>query len=307
VDGVGRSWTAALASVDREYVRGFRLLPYKGYAEEHTLVLDLGDTSAADRIVLLMDGWIDYATSSSNFSAAQAGLKQVPPYVQVWSAGEWKTIVQDMGFPAGLPKTMLVDLSGKVTPGKQTKMRIVTNMRIYWDRIRVETAPQDPNVHITSMDPDEAGTSWIGYPKQWSPDGKSPFYYDYSRREASAPWKTHAGSYTRLGDVRGLLTAIDDRYVILSHGEAISAEFSDRGLPALPQGWVRDWLLYVDGFGKDMDLYTQHPDTVAPLPRHRDLPYRRPEWSLPTDSAWETFQKRFLTRPILDFGLRVGD
>ncbi len=78
-DGNGASWQRALAAVDRDYVRGFRLLPFKGYAEEHALVLGLGDLRGSSRTVLLLDGWIDYANSSSNFSAAQAGLETRSP------------------------------------------------------------------------------------------------------------------------------------------------------------------------------------------------------------------------------------
>jgi Flp pilus assembly protein TadD len=297
-DGNGRYWTDSLASVDRDYVRGFRLLPYKGYAEEHSLILDLGDLRDASRTVLLMDGWIDYATSTSNFAAAQAGLKPVPPMLQVWESGKWKTVLEDMGFPAGLPKTMLVDLSGAIERSEQTRIRIVTNMRIYWDRIRIEAGSQDSRLRVTEIDAAEAGTSWIGYPRQWSQDGKPPFGYDFDRRDAVAPWKTHSGGYTRLGDVRELLARVDDRYVTLSHGEVITAEFEEEGLPPLPQGWVRDWLLFVDGFGKDMDLYTQHPDGVDPLPRHRDLPYRVPGWELPSDAAWQAFREGFLTRDL---------
>jgi Flp pilus assembly protein TadD len=297
-DEAGRSWTESLSRVDRDYVRGFRLLPYKGYAEEHSLILDLGDLREASRAVLLMDGWIDYATSTSNFAATQAGLKPVAPYLQVWESGKWKTVLEDMGFPAGLPKTMLVDLSGTIPRSEQTRIRIVTNMRIYWDRIRIETGSQDHRLRVTGIDAVEARTSWIGYPKQWSPDGKPPFQYDYARRDAIAPWKTHAGNYTRLGNVRELLARVDDRYVTLSHGEVITAEFEEEGLPPLPRGWVRDWLLYVDGFGKDMDLYTQHPDRVDPLPRHQDLPYRVPGWKLPSDAAWQAFREGFLTRDL---------
>ncbi len=295
-DGKGRSWTKALQEVDRDYVRGFALLPYKGYAEEHFLELDLGDLRDAKRTLLLMDGWIDYATSSSNFAAAQAGLKLIPPYVQVRESGKWRTVLQDMGFPAGLPKTMTVDLTGKLPVSEDTRIRIVTNMRIYWDRIRVETAAQDPRLRVTTLDPAEAITSWVGYPQQWSPDGKAPFAYDFSHRDAVAPWKTHAGLYTRFGDVRDLLKTVDDRYVILGHGEAITAQFSTRSLPSLPPGWTRDWLLYVDGYGKDMDVHSEYPDLVGPLPRHRDLPYTEPGWKLPGDQAWEAFVKTYLTR-----------
>ena len=295
-DGRGTSWTRALQTVDRDYARGFDLLPYRGYAEEHSLELDLGDMRDAKRALLLLDGWIDYATSSSNFAAAQAGLKLEPPYLQVWDSAKWRTLQQDMGFPAGLPKTVTVDLTGKLPTSDHARVRIVTNMRIYWDRIRVETSAQDPGVRVTTIEPAAAGTSWVGYPAQWSPDGRAPFAYDFDRRDAIAPWKTHTGRYTRFGDVRELLKAVDDRYVILGHGETITADFSTRDLPPLPSGWTRDWLLYVDGFGKDMDVHSEHPDLVGPLPRHRDLPYREPSWNLPDDSAWEAFRKAYLTR-----------
>jgi hypothetical protein len=169
-------------------------------------------------------------------------------------------------------------------------------MRIYWDRIRIETRADDARLRVTTLDPEEASTSWVGYPQQWSPDGLAPFGYDFDRRDAEAPWKTHVGRYTRFGDVRELLKTVDDRYVILGHGEAITADFSTRELPPLPPGWTRDWLLYVDGFGKDMDLHSQHPDLVGPLPRHRDLPYRAPGWSFPSDATWESFRKAYLTR-----------
>ena len=223
-------------------------------------------------------------------------MKLVPPYLQVWDSGRWQTVLNDMGFPAGLPKTMIVDLSGKIPVGPDTRVRIVTNMRIYWDRIRVETARQDPRLTVTTLVPRSARTAWVGYPREWSPDGKAPFYYDFSQRDATAPWKLHPGNYTRLGDVRDLLGSVDDRYVVLAHGEEITADFPAAELPALLKGWARDWLLYVDGFGKDMDLHSQYPDTVEPLPRHRDLPYRDASWCLPADKAWEAFRRSFLTR-----------
>ncbi len=295
-DGQGNDWTTALSAVDRNYAGGFRLLPYKGYSEEHSLTLDLGDLRSADRVLLLLDGWIDYATSSSNFAASQAGLKLVPPFLQAQEGDRWRTILADMGFPAGLPKTITVDLTGKVPLAAHTRIRVVTNMRIYWDRIRIETGPEEPRVRVATLQPATARTSWIGYPQQWSPDGVAPFGYDFAHRDAVAPWKTHRGEYTPLGNVLDLLKAVDDRYVILSHGEAITADFSAAELPALPAGWVRDWLLHVDGFGKDMDIHSQYPDRLDPLPRHRDLPYRLTDWRLSSDAVWEAFAQTYLVR-----------
>ncbi len=268
---------------------------------DEIIVVDSGSTDRTCEIAhqhgarVIVHAWTNFA-EQRNFAAAQAGLKLVPPYLQVWDPGGWRTVLADRGFPVGLPKTMTVELTGKIPLSAHARIRIVTNMRIYWDRIRIETGSQDSRVQLTALEPAAATTSWVGYPRQWSPDGLAPFYYDYAHRDAAAPWKTHTGTYTPLGDVRELLRLVDDRYVLLPHGEAITAEFSTADLPALRAGWVRDWLLHVDGFGKDMDLHSAFPDTVGPLPRHKDLPYRRSEWILPSDSAWESFRKRFLTR-----------
>ena len=42
-----------------------------------------------------------------------------------------------MGFPAGLPKTITADLSGKLPHGT-TRIRITTNLQIYWDSILID-------------------------------------------------------------------------------------------------------------------------------------------------------------------------
>ena len=43
-------------------------------------------------------------------------------------------MIDDMGFPAGGPRTMTADLTGKLPNGTQ-KIRITTNLQIYWDNI----------------------------------------------------------------------------------------------------------------------------------------------------------------------------
>ena len=73
VDEEGTDVRDSILQVDRRWPDTFELLPFKGYAEEHTLILDPGDLGDGDRVVLLMDAWIDYADSTSNLAASQAG------------------------------------------------------------------------------------------------------------------------------------------------------------------------------------------------------------------------------------------
>ena len=77
-----------------------------------------------------------------------------------------------------------------------------------------------------------------------------------------------AGRYTRFGDVRALLASADDRYVVFKGGDAVRLEFDAAGLPPVPAGWTRDWVIVLDGWDKDADKNTVAGQTVEPLPFH---------------------------------------
>ena len=288
-----------LSRVDRNYVRDFKLLPYKGYAETHELVLDLGDLSGASNINLLMTAWIDYADSTANYSAAQAGKALIPPFLQVKNRqGRWQTVIPEMGFPAGLPKTMVVDLTGRFLTDNY-QVRIVTNMRIYWDQVLVNTYAGPPSYGLHRLPPVKADLHFHGFPREYSSDGLKPFIYDYDSIEPTAPWKSHTGSYTRYGDVEPLLKEKEDMYVIMRNGDEIQVEFDATSLPPLLQGWTRTFFLYVDGFGKDMDLHSGASDTVFPLPFHhmKSYPYTSSE-KYPDSEPYQHYQREFNTREV---------
>ncbi|MEE9127820.1 MAG: hypothetical protein V3U11_11830, partial [Planctomycetota bacterium] len=62
--------------------------------------------------------------------------------------------------------------------------------------------------------------------------------------------------------------------------------FDEAELPPLRPGWVRDYLVFADGFGKDMDLNSARPHRVEPLPFHAMTSYPPPpRESGPTDAA----------------------
>ncbi|HYK89233.1 MAG TPA: FG-GAP-like repeat-containing protein [Acidobacteriota bacterium] len=296
VDQSGNDILPFLAMKDRRYATNFRSLPFKGYTEPHSITLDHGNLAGAHKVLLLMDGWIDYADSSSNLAASQAGLPMIPPYLQVKDAGgNWQTAILSMGFPAGLPKVMTVDLTGRF-PSADHHVRIVTNMKIYWDQILIDTSLEAP-IRVTRLDPISADLHFRGYPKYYTPDGKLPWIYEYKEITPTELWGSHAGAYTRFGDVRELLLKRDDKYVITHHGDEVSLSFDARSVPALPKGWIRDYLLYADGYGKDMDMNSLFPEILGPLPFHGMSSYPYPaNQHYPKDEEHRRYLREYNTR-----------
>lgn len=298
-DDKGRDILPLITDIDRRYPEDFEKLRFKGYAQEHAIELDLGDISNVKRVLLLLTAWIDYADSTANLAASQAGVTITPPYVQVKNdRGEWQTVIPQMGFPAGLPKTMTVDLTGKFLCS-DSRVRIMTSMRIYWDQILVDTFDGGAPTRVTKLEPLRADLRWRGFPREYSPDGHRPLIYDYRTIEFFAPWKAHLGNYTRFGDVRELLLRADDLYVITRNGDEIQVDFDAHMLPSLPNGWKRTYLIFADGFGKDMDINSARPETIGELPYHsmKSYPYS-PGDAYPNDKRHRDYLERYNTRTV---------
>jgi Tfp pilus assembly protein PilF len=296
-DDQGDDVLPLLAKRDRKYVTSFEGLPYAGFAKLHWIELDLGPWDPSKPLRLIADGYTDYFTATSMYAADQAGIKVIPPYVEALNPqGKWDRIVDDMGFPAGLERTMVADLTGKIPPGTR-RIRIVTNLKIYWDAIHIDQTPATSQIHITEVPLQNASLAALGYPKEIRLSPASDTIYSYAERSKTGPYAHAAGNYTRYGDVLPLLRSSDDRFVIFSSGEGVKLGFDARHLPALPTGWTRDYFFYADGFEKDMDFYAAHAFTVAPLPRHTLLPYPYPSGrGYPADAEHLLYELQYNTR-----------
>ena len=297
MDEKGRDRTSEIAEEDGVFLGGFAPTRYQGIVAPHDLVLELPEARSAGTVMLYLTGWIQYADTSINVSlsqrkdlAAQGPVLEVPD-----GRGGWKTAIAPMGYPAGKTKTMPVDLSD-VLVRADPRVRIRTNLAIYWDRI-VYTA-DDPRipVRLSPAPIVSAELSFRGFSRMTRLHDEAPHVFVHDDVSTEPRWGDLAGRYTRFGDVRSLLSAADDRYVVMKGGDAIRLAFDASRLPPLPDGWTRDWLFISDGWDKDADKNTVAGQTVEPLPFHGMDDARYGELVFPDTAAHREFVREYLTR-----------
>ena len=79
---------------------------------------------------------------------------------------------------------------------------------------------------MTRLEAVGADLRWRGLSEEITPDGREPYAYTYERVSRVMPWKAMVGRYTREGDVRELLGATDDMFVISRPGDDVSLTFT---------------------------------------------------------------------------------
>jgi tetratricopeptide (TPR) repeat protein len=282
------------------YVGDFTLTQFQGFAQPHSLVLDLGEPYRGGPLWLLLHGEVEYFSANSMYAASQAGVQAISPYVEAFAGGKWVRVMDDMGFPAGGPRTMTADLTGKLPDGTR-KIRITTNLQIYWDSFLVSRTAQDQNktqsARLTPVPLVRADLGFHGFPLKIEGTPPGNVQYIYEKTSATGPYTRPAGSYTRYGDVLPLLTALDDRLVVFGSGDEVRLDFDPSQLPSLPEGWVRDYFFAANGYEKDMDFYAAEGNFVAPLPflSMGDYPYTAGT-SFPLDDAHVNYLLEYDTR-----------
>src|SRR5260370_5895153 len=174
------------------YFGDLKVLSFMGFTEPHSLELDLGEPYRGGPLWLLLHGEIEYFSATSMYAADQAHLRPFAPYVEAedvrfgvarrFSAaisqvsgsaalaaegksakGRWVRVIDDMGFPAGGARTMTADLTGKLPPGTR-RIRITTNLQIYWDNILISRARQDQSARLTPVPLARAELNFHGFP-----------------------------------------------------------------------------------------------------------------------------------------------
>jgi hypothetical protein len=216
---------------------------------------------------------------------------------------------QGLGFPAGKMKDLVFDITGIFQPNAPRKLRLGTNLEVYWDQL--EWAPAAPEQNrIQHLQLSAAELRYRGFSTVTQANQSSPEVPDYNRLMATTPiWRDLIGYSTRYGDVRELLDKVDDRMVITSAGDELRLRFPEQGAP--PAGWKRDYVMVGDGWIKDGDYNTVYSKTVLPLPYHGMKDYTMPPGSLEDDPAyklhpddWQQYHTRYVAPEFFIKALR---
>ena len=314
IDDTGQDVTDIVSTLDGKALASFGRGQYQGITRDHYLEVDLGDDAPkSGPLYLIAQGSIHDTESSVNVAITQGsrwrahGLSvEVPD-----GHGGWVTAQDNLGFPAGRKKTVLFNLTHLFRPGTPRRVRIRTNLEIYWDAIQWAQGAPDTPLKTVTLNPNVADLHYRGYSVMHMPGAaRAPEVPNYNEIEGTKQrWRDLIGYYTRYGDVRELVDHIDDRYVIVNSGDELSLHFAEQ--PAPPAGWVRDFVILGDGWIKDGDYNSTFSKTVLPLPYHAKNEYTtRPsrledEWVYqhhPDD--WKNYHTRYVTPEVFKNALR---
>jgi Tfp pilus assembly protein PilF len=285
---------------------------YQGVTRDHYVELELPEGAPrTGPLWLIAQGWIHPTDSSVNVALGQG--RHAPPTglsLQVADAsGRFKPARAGLGFPAGKDKTILIDLSGLFPAGGTRRMRLATNLEIFWDRIAWAAGRPDVKLEPRAVSLKSADLRYRGFSITEQKDASTPERPRYVVGGTAARWRDLEGFHTRFGDVRELVEKVDDRYVILNAGDELAIVFAEAPPPA--QGYVRDFILVGDGWEKDGDYNTVASRTLLPLPTHRSPKYGETAGRLEDDpmyqqhrSDFERYHTRYVSPAVVRDALR---
>jgi tetratricopeptide (TPR) repeat protein len=311
-DDNGQDVSAVVRNLDGQYLDTFGRGRYQGVTRPHWVELELPDNAPhTGQLYLLCHGWMHPTDATTNIALGQNS--DAPPeslHIEVPDAtGKWVTARKGLGFPAGKMKTLVLDLTGIFRPSAARKLRLGTNLEVYWDKLEWAAAAPDQN-RTQHLQLSQAELRYRGFSVVTQANDSSPEVPDYNRLMATTPiWRDLIGYCTRHGDVRELLEKIDDRMVITNAGDELRLQFPEQPPPAA--GWKRDYVMVGDGWIKDGDYNSVFSKTVLPLPYHGMKDYTVQPGKLEDDPAyrrhsedWQEYHTRYVTPEFFVRALR---
>jgi Tfp pilus assembly protein PilF len=308
-DDLGNDVTEVIRARDANYLDTFGRGPFQGVTRDHWVEVEIGEEAPENGAFwLVANGWIHPTDSSINVAISQG--KHPPPEglsLEVPDGkGGWTVAKSGLGFPSGKNKTILINLEGVFRPGSPRRVRLRTNLEVYWDSIELAQGLPATTIREERVLAHTAELRYRGFSMIRANNSSSPELPEYLPLAGTAQkWRDLVGYHTRFGDVRYLLSKVDDRYVIMNAGDEIRLLFKAASAP--PDGWVRDFVLVGDGWVKDGNFNTTFSKTVLPLPSHNQANYTKPPGRLQDDPVYKRHAedwREYHTRYVAPSGLQ---
>ena len=303
VDDNGNDVTNIVNRRDANYLDTFGRGQYQGVTRDHYVEVEIDSaTPKTDSLYLIATGWIHPTDSSVNVAISQ-GNHEPPQGLSLEvpdGKGGWMTAKPGLGFPEGKVKTVVLNLTGIFRPNTPRRVRLRTNLEIYWDYIGTAVGVANAPIEKQMTSLTGAGLQSRGFSQTVTKNVSSPEIGIYNVVAVKPIWLDLEGYYTRFGDVQELLKKTDDRYVIMNAGDEMRLRFSEITPPKA--GWERDYVLIGDGWVKDGNFNTTFSKTVMPLPSHSIKNYSNPPTELQNDPVykkhkqdWKTYHTRYVS------------
>jgi tetratricopeptide (TPR) repeat protein len=301
-DDQGQDVTDVVRELDGRYLDTFGRGAYQGVTRDHWVEVLLPGAAKDSRQWLVAHGWLHPTDGSINIALTQNQPSPRGLSLEVQDErGNWVVAKPSLGFPAGKNKTVMIDLTGVFKGQGARRLRLRTNMEIYWDKLEYAASLPEGTYKAQRVALAGAELRYRGFSEVSQANESSPEVFDYNRLRGTAPrWRDMVGYYTRHGDVNELLKGFDDRYVIVGAGDELRLKFAEVAPP--PAGWVRDYVIVGNGWIKDGDLNSTFSKTVLPLPSRATKDYNVPPRALEDDPVyqrhkedWQTYHTRYVT------------
>lgn len=267
--------------------------------EPHALsrvVLDFGPIARPEHAKLIVTAWGVY----DDYRALQKPPFSSGTVIETRdAAGNW-VVRKVAGKAAGDARTWAVELGGVLT-ANDTRIRLtmahLPSVLDVLDAVALDDSPPEP-VTVTRVEAKLARLQHGGATRITAATLKNRAFATDERlplvRDA-----VMTGDFTKHGDVRPLLTASDDRFVVMGHGDELELSFP--AAPAPPAGRVRRAFLLANVWYS----LKEHPfgpltGVAAPLPFSgmKSYPYDPAVWPYKADTDYLKYMKTWNTRRV---------
>ena len=259
-----------VSEIDGNYLHAYTEGPsqFQGWGPRQEVELLLNKDARA----LLLWGRLAWYDSSTSYAMAQAELTWESPRIEILGDdGSWKALVPDIGFPAGMDRSLLVSFPRKLKAGR--KIRLVANQRFLWDRLAFLSEFKEYNIAVEPHEPirHQGLGQGIMVRAELSDRGYSVTSVDTELHEQDYLWRAEPrdefprprGLATAYGDVKDRLSHHDDDFCILVSADSVAMEFE---VKAIPDGLKRVWFLRVTGWAKESSFHNRTGRDIQPLP-----------------------------------------